>query len=93
MPIVGTQPASARGSCHFFPGESVRSVLGGYKAIVTHFPSPPLKQLLCARRADGLWVEISVYGKAPVLDVADLFAHHMRLLGPDPAHWTRNPIG
>jgi hypothetical protein len=71
-------------------------VIGGYRVLVA---SPRTKrfhrpgQWLCAKDADGLWVGIVVYGKNPVLGVTGLFAHHLRLLGPDPAHWTRNPIG
>jgi hypothetical protein len=47
---------------------------------------------LCAPSADGLFVTIYT-GARPTISPADLFAHHLRLLGPDPAHWTTQPIG
>jgi hypothetical protein len=49
--------------------------------------------LLCARHANRLWVEIAVFGKHPFLGATELFADHLQLLGPDPAHWARKPIG
>ena len=46
---------------------------------------------LCAADADGLLVWIAV-GARPTISPADLFGDHLRLLGPDPAHWTTQPI-
>jgi hypothetical protein len=97
VPVVGTQLASTRGSCSApLGGHRAHKVIGGYQVLVSNRnrsgAQPPL-QWLCARHADGLWVEIAVYGKHPVLGATDLFAHHLRLLGPDPVHWARNPIG
>jgi hypothetical protein len=34
-----------------------------------------------------------VFGAHPSIDVATLFRDHMRLLGTNPADWTKNPIG
>jgi hypothetical protein len=87
-PIVGVLPATARGSCQFFP-QSVRKVVGGYPTIVTDFRH---SRLLCARHADGLWVEMSVHEKVPTLNLASLFAHHLNLLGLHPGHWFPEPI-
>jgi hypothetical protein len=40
---------------------------------------------LCAARAGGLQVTISVLGRRPVLSLVSLFAHHLRVLGTNPA--------
>jgi hypothetical protein len=94
LPVIGTQLVSTHGSCSApLGGHRARKVIGGYQVLVRDRSGAQPLQWLCARHADGLWVEIAVYGKHPVLGVTDLFAHHLRLLGPDPAHWARNPIG
>jgi hypothetical protein len=46
---------------------------------------------LCTSDADGVYVAV-VAGTSRA-EVTDLFAHHLRLLGSDPAHWTTRPIG
>jgi hypothetical protein len=46
---------------------------------------------LCAPDADGLFVVIYI-GARPTISPVNLFAHHLRLLGSDPAHWTTQPI-
>jgi hypothetical protein len=38
-------------------------------------------------------VIIAVAGRHQVLSAVSLFAHHLRLLGANPAHWARKPIG
>lgn len=96
VPVLDIQPASARGSCALPPDAHwVREVIGGYRVLVSsigrHVIQPT--QMLCARHADGLWVQVTVFGSHPVMGVTEMFAHHLRLLGPDPAHWARNPLG
>jgi hypothetical protein len=46
---------------------------------------------LCSSDADGVYVTVEAL--ASRAEVTDLFAHHLRLLGSDPAHWTTRPIG
>jgi hypothetical protein len=41
----------------------------------------------------GLWFDIQVFGAHPSINVVSLFRDHMRLLGTNPANWTRNPVG
>jgi hypothetical protein len=96
-PELTTNPAApSHRACYFYPGgESVHQVINGYHVIVTHVPAasgrPPVQQV-CAARADGLMIFISTYGQHPALNAIAIFAHHTRLLGPDPAHWTTQPL-
>jgi len=80
--------------CSFTPGESARSVVAGYRVTTT---TGPFKlggtfHEVCAASADGLWVDVTLSGRHAAVDVATIFAH-LKLLGPDPANWTTNPIG
>ena len=96
LPDITIVPAGAHSSCPDMP-HSVHEVVKGYDVVVTnvpagsHGPQEPA-QLLCAANADGLWVNIKVLGRHPVLGVVSLFAHHMALLGPHPARWYSLPI-
>ncbi len=47
---------------------------------------------LIAPRVDGLHLQIAVDGPQ-LLTPIDVFAHHLQLLGTDPAHWTTHLIG
>jgi len=47
---------------------------------------------LCADNAAGTFVWIAT-GAHPALNPATIFAHHLRLLGSNPAKWTTKPIG
>lgn len=46
---------------------------------------------LCADNAAGTFVWIAI-GAHPTLSPASIFAHHLRLLGSNPAKWTTKPI-
>lgn len=79
-------------------GTSVTRVINGYKVILSNyhavkggFSGLPYQEL-CAGDADGLWVDMTVYGRHPVLTPASVFAR-MKLLATDPAHWTTIPFG
>ena len=65
---------------------SYRVVLKRY-----HLDGFPVQEL-CGAHAGGLWFDIQVFGAHPGIDVASLFKDHMRLLGTNPANWTKNPI-
>jgi hypothetical protein len=89
---VDTELAALRIPCQTFPhGESAREVINGYRVIISHLS--PFRQELCAANADGLLVRIDGMGLGRAVNVVGLFAHHLRLLGPNPARWARKPVG
>jgi len=47
---------------------------------------------LTTGNADGLALEIDIPASGVPLSPAEVFAHHLILLGPDPADWTTKPI-
>ena len=90
IPGLDTDPATSHSSCHFYPnGQSTRAVIAGYKVVVNHWPG---LQQLCAAHAHGLAVFIDEAGRHPGIGVIALFEHHLRLLGANPANWTKVPI-
>jgi hypothetical protein len=95
-PFFSTGPATSHNSCSYYPGgQSTREIIGGYRVTVNHLPGPAgasSGQQLCAADADGLAVFITEAGSHPAIGVTALFAHHLRLLGTNPANWTRAPI-
>jgi hypothetical protein len=97
-PTLNFSAASKANTCSAgsFPGgHPVRRVLNGYHVFVDSFTRGgyPPEQDLCATDANGLYVYIEQFGRHPALSVVSLFAHHLRLLGTDPASWTTAPIG
>jgi hypothetical protein len=107
-PVTGTIGGVAitpgRSRCPFFhgtsDGSSERVSLNGVTAIVTNFTgsgAPPY-QGLCIPEINGLHVmflEFPGPGRAGFAfgGVTGVFKHHLRLLGPNPANWTTQPIG
>jgi hypothetical protein len=96
-PNFTTDPATAKGSCYFYPGgESTHQTINGYPVTVNLLPASngnaPLQQV-CAANADGLFVFVSTYGKDPSPNAIAIFSRHMRLLGTNPAGWTTEPLG
>ena len=65
-------------------------VINGYRAFLN---SPPLpgKQTLFAPDADGLYLYEETTGPHAPLSPASVLAHHLELLGPDPANWITTP--
>lgn len=90
-PSVNVSKAGSGGSCYFTAGESSISVIAGYSVTVTRAPTDSVEEL-CVADADGLTVDVIVNGNQPAIDVTQVFAH-LRLLGPDPAHWSTSPVG
>jgi len=83
--------AGPRSSCPSVPrSTAVHKVINGYRVILGH--TTESRQWLCAPDADGLQVRI-LTGSRHVPSPADLFAHHLHLLGTNPAHWARKPSG
>ncbi len=95
-PGFTTNPATARGSCYFYPhGQSVREILNGHRVTVNHLTAAHgalVIQQVCAAHADGLFVFVSTYGSHTPLNAVAIFRDHLRLLGTDPAHWTTKPV-
>ncbi len=89
MISVYVDPAPGNGHC-----PAPNRTVGGYRVNVSGYPAArgnPPGQQLCAH-ADGLSVDIAINGWA-VPNVAGVFGHDTRLLGPDPAGWTTRPLG
>jgi hypothetical protein len=69
-------------------------VINGYRVCLSWAPASrysPASEVLAVPFADGLNARILVTGPDAPLSPAEVFAR-MRLLGPDPAHWTTTPI-
>jgi hypothetical protein len=93
---IMVHPAPRKGTCspHDPATKNTSEIINGYRVVLKRFHIGGLPvQELCGAHADGLWFDIQVFGAHPSIDVATLFKDHMRLLGTNPANWTRNPIG
>jgi len=68
------------------------TVINGYQVQLSNSSTSGWpKYELCANNADGTFVWIAD-GSQPTLSPVSIFGQHMRLLGPDPANWTTQPI-
>ena len=93
LPYFTIDPATRRTNhCYADPHHSTREVINGYRVVLTDNRIPN-RHDLCAGDADGLSLDISQFGTHPAISVAEIFGHHMRLLGRNPANWTSKPIG
>jgi hypothetical protein len=72
------------------PAPCPSKVINGYRAFLNAPPSPG-KQTLFAPDADGLYLYLQTTGPHAPLSPASVLAHHLELLGPDPANWTTTP--
>jgi len=76
---------------HAEGAHSKPEVINGYHVVlITDKKFWPNHQL-CADNAAGTFVWIAI-GAHPTLSPASIFAHHLRLLGSNPAKWTTKPI-
>ena len=76
---------------HAEGAHSKPEVINGYHVVlITDQKFWPNHQL-CADNAAGTFVWIAI-GAHPTLSPASIFAHHLRLLGSNPAKWTTKPI-
>ena len=91
LPYFQIEPATRRTeSC----GRGTSETINGYRVVLISEPNgTPDRQDLCAGDADGLSIGISEFGAHPAIGVTEMFGHHMRLLGRNPANWTGNPLG
>jgi hypothetical protein len=93
-PYLMVHPAPRKGTCSPQDRGSKRTIINGYRVVLKRFQLGGLPvQELCGAHADGLWFDIQVFGAHPSINVVSLFRDHMRLLGTNPANWTRNPVG
>lgn len=67
------------------------TMINGYRAFLNTPPSLG-KQTLFAPDADGLYLYEQTTGPDAPLSPASVLAHHLQLLGPDPANWTTAPV-
>jgi hypothetical protein len=72
------------------PAPCSSKVINGYRVFLNTPPAPG-KQTLFAPDADGLYLYAQTTGPHPPLSPASVLAHHLELLGPDPANWTTTP--
>ena len=70
---------------------STPEVINGYQVVLINDNKFWPNHELCADNAAGTFVWIAV-GADPALSPASIFAHHLRLLGSNPAKWTTKPI-
>jgi hypothetical protein len=75
--------------------------VAGKRGILRVVHSGDFFQSLCFNNVAGLEVEVTVsrpFSGSPLAvatapgGVIDIFLHHLRLLGPDPANWTTHPV-
>jgi len=95
-PYIEIRPATRVSTCtpHDPASENTSEIIHGYRVVVKQMTVGGLpEQELCAARADGLRVSIAEFGSPLTIGVTSLFKDHLRLLGTDPANWTRRPIG
>jgi hypothetical protein len=68
-----------------------RQVINGHPAELIHenLAHPPA-WWLCVPEDDGLYVMLAA--RHDPASLVTFFRHHLRLLGPNPAHWTTRPV-
>jgi hypothetical protein len=83
------------GTCtpHDPASQNTSETINGYRVVVKRMPIGGVpQQELCAAHAGGFWLSIIEFGARPSIGAASLFRHHLRLLGTNPAGWTRHPL-
>lgn len=76
---------------HAEGAHSKPEVINGYQVVLITDKKFWPNHELCADDAAGTFVWIAI-GADPTLSPASIFAHHLRLLGSNPAKWTTKPI-
>jgi hypothetical protein len=76
---------------HAEGAQSKPEVINGYQVVLISDKKFWPNHELCADNAAGTFVWIAI-GAQPTLSPANIFAHHLRLLGSNPAKWTTKPI-
>lgn len=94
-PYVDIAPSPRRATCtpHDPATQNTSEIINGYRVVVKRSSAGGHpRQEVCAVHADGLSVDILEFGRHPSIGVTSLF-RHLRLLGANPANWTKNPVG
>jgi hypothetical protein len=82
--------SSYGGVCNLQPVSAARHrIINGFRVTTTMTAKGTQ---ICALHARGMSVYIFTGAKV-MPDAIAIFAHHLRLLGPDPAAWTTQPLG
>jgi len=87
-PLGSLGPSGKAGQTR--PASCPSKVINGYRAFL-NTPPDPGTQTLFAPDADGLYLYEQTTGPDAPLSPASVLAHHLELLGPDPANWTTTP--
>ena len=74
------------------PGSCPSKVINGYRVFPSSPSSHPGEQILVAPDAGGLYLYEQTTGPDAPLSPVSVLAHHLQLLGPDPANWTTAPV-
>ncbi len=83
-------PGLDKSICELQPAAAVRrQIINGFRVETTITAQATQA---CAPHARGMSVYIST-GASVTPDAIAIFAHHLRLLGPNPAAWTTQPLG
>ena len=93
-PYFDIHSAPAHGTCdpHDPSSQNTSELLNGYHVVLKRSTASGYpKQEVCAAHADGLWADITEFGQHLTSNVTSLF-RQLRLLGSDPANWTKHPI-
>jgi hypothetical protein len=94
-PYIQIHPSPRNGTCtpHDPATKNTGEIINGYRVVVKRMTiGGAPQQELCAAHAGGFWLSIIEFGPHPTIDVASLFRQHLRLLGTNPANWTKNPL-
>jgi hypothetical protein len=86
---VPTGQASPPASC---PSKVVNGYPVFLNPVFLSTPPAPDKQTLFAPDADRLYLYEETTGPDAPLSPTSVLAHHLQLLGPDPANWTTAPV-
>ena len=82
--------AQVSGTCNLQPASAARhQVINGFRVTTT---ITARASQICARHARGMSVYIGIAAEVTPNAIA-IFAHHLRLLGANPAAWTTQPLG
>ena len=92
-PYIELHPHYGTCTPHDPASQNTSEIINGYRVVVKRMPIGGVpQQELCAAHADGFWISIIEFGAHPSIEAASLFRHHVRLLGTNPANWTRHPL-
>jgi hypothetical protein len=91
-PQVDAGPGGRNACAGLMYYKTTTDVINGYAVSVANDEKSWPQHELCANDARGVFAWI-ITGDHPPISPVNLFAHHLRLLGPDPARWTTRPIG